>query len=118
MAEPQLVVVKWLDAWADTEGFNTLHGISTSHSPMDIETLGWLLHRDDTGISIANEKSSQDGHPIYRGRTFVPAGMIVSVSPFNMSKPRNPRKAPEAQGDSNASNPIRHPRNPAFNPSN
>ena len=86
-----LVLVSWDDAWGDTDGFATLHGIQQTHHPMLVQTLGWLLQDDATGISIANEQSTADGQPTYRGRTFIPRAMVQSVTPFKMTTPR-PRK--------------------------
>jgi hypothetical protein len=93
----QLVLVKWLDAWQDQENFSTAHGISATHEPMPVETLGWLIEDDDVGVRVVNERSTQDGHDVFRGRTFVPRAMIQSVTPFNLTKPRRPRqpKTPE-----------------------
>lgn len=85
----QLVLIKWDDAWADTDNFSTLHGMQQTHKPMVIQSLGWLLQDDEVGISICNERSTdEEGHETYRGRTFIPRGMIRSVTPFNLSKPR------------------------------
>lgn len=102
----QLVIVSWLDAWQDQENFSTAHGITSTHGPMPVETLGWVIQDDEVGISVVNEQSTQDGHDVFRGRTFVPRAMIKSVKPFNLTKPRKPRqlkitppemaKAPEA----------------------
>lgn len=94
----QLVVVEWLDAWQDQENFATAHGIAVTHAPLPVQTIGWLIQQDDVGVSVANEKSTQDGQDVFRGRTFVPAAMVKSVVPFNLSKPRKPRKpAPQPE---------------------
>jgi len=86
-----LVLVTWDDAWTDTDGFATLHGVQQTHQPMAIQTIGWLLQDDTTGISLANEQSAEDGHPTYRGRTFIPRAMVRTVQPFTMTKPRKPK---------------------------
>ena len=83
-----LVLVLWDDAWADTDGFATMHGIAQTHHPMKIQTIGWLLQDDNTGISLANERSSENGTETFRGRTFVPRAMVKSVTPFKMTTPR------------------------------
>lgn len=95
----QLVLLTWNDAWADTDGFATMHGIAQTHHPMVIQTIGWLLQDDETGVSLANERSSADGTETFRGRTFVPRLMVVSVTPFKMTKPRMPRTPKMAAGD-------------------
>ena len=89
-----LVLVSWDDAWGDTDGFATLHGIQQTHHPMLVQTLGWLLQDDEMGISLANEQSTADGQPTYRGRTFIPRAMIKDVMLFKMTKARRP-KPPE-----------------------
>ena len=84
----QLVLVVWDDAWQDHDNFATQHGIQQTHQPLAVQTLGWLLVDDETGMSVANERSTEDGKTIYRGRTFVPRPMIRSITPFKMIKPR------------------------------
>lgn len=91
----QLVIVKWDDAWQDQENFSTAHGIISTHGPMPVETLGWVIQDDEEGISVVNEQSTQDGHDVYRGRTFIPRKMIRSVTPYNLIKPRKPKPKPE-----------------------
>jgi hypothetical protein len=87
----QFVVVIWDDAWQDQENFTTAHGIISTHEPMPVETMGWLIQEDAIGVSVANERSTQDGHDVFRGRTFIPRAMIKSVTPFNLTKPRKKR---------------------------
>jgi hypothetical protein len=90
----QLVEVVWNDAWADHDNFSTIHGITQSHDPLVVHTLGWLLVDDEKGLSVANERSSEDdGKDTYRGRTFIPRAMIKSVTPFNLAKPRKSKKS-------------------------
>lgn len=87
----KLVLVLWDDAWQDQENFSTAHGIQSTHGPMPVETLGWVLQDDDVGISIVNEHSTQDGHDVFRGRTFIPRAMIKKVTEFKLTKPRQPK---------------------------
>lgn len=91
----KLVLVIWEDAWQDQENFATLHGVTSTHNPMVVQTMGWLLVDDATGISVANERSSEDGKDTYRGRTFIPRAMVVSVNPFRMMKPVSPKAKKE-----------------------
>jgi hypothetical protein len=86
--EKQLVIVSWLDAWQDQENFSTAHGIRATHEPMPIDTIGWLIQDDEVGVSVVNEWSTQDGHDVFRGRTFVPRAMVKSVAPYKLTKPR------------------------------
>ena len=104
--ELEFVRILWDDAWQDQENFATAHGIRTTHAPMPVETMGWLIQDDNIGVSVANERSTEDGQEVYRGRTFVPRAMIKSVTPFKLTKPRKRKesslqstettKAPEA----------------------
>lgn len=87
----ELVLVRWLDAWQDTDNFSTAHGIQQTHAPLVVETLGWIIQDDEQGISIVNEKSKQDGSDTYRGRTFIPRAMVQNVTPYKLVKPRKAR---------------------------
>ena len=88
----KLVVLEWMDAWTKGEASVTLADVGALHHPEPITTIGWVLMHDDTGIMLANEWYS-DG---YRGLTFVPAGMISSVTPYRLTKARNNRLSPTA----------------------
>lgn len=88
MSNRQVVIVLWDDAWQDQENFATAHGILSTHEPMPVETLGELIQDDEVGISVANERSVQDGHTVWRGRTFIPRKMVREVLTFNLTKPR------------------------------
>lgn len=85
---PQLVLIEWNDAWQDQENFATVHGVKQTHEPLLVRTLGWVLVDDATGVSLANERSSADGKDTYRGRSFIPRAMIITVTPFNITKTR------------------------------
>lgn len=86
--ERRLVLIKWNDAWGDQDNFASSHSIAMSHRPMSVETLGWLIHEDETGLSVVNERSVEEGNDVYRGRTFVPRAMVHSVTDFTLAKPR------------------------------
>lgn len=87
----QFVQVLWLDAWQDQENFASAHGIRATHEPMPVETIGWLVVNDEVGISVANERTMQDGVDMFRGRTLIPRAMVKSVTPYNLTKPRSKR---------------------------
>ena len=95
--DKQLVLVFWLDAWADDDNFATTHGITATHAPLPVQTLGWLVHEDELGVSIANEHSTADGSDTWRGRTFIPKAMIKDVIPYNLTKPRTKRRAVQVE---------------------
>lgn len=83
-----ITIITWDDAWQDQENFATAHGVRSTHEPMLVTTMGTIVVDDELGISIANETGSQDGHTVYRGRTFIPRAMIRSVETFNLVKPK------------------------------
>lgn len=86
--QPQLVVVEWLDAWVDGTDTVGAGDPDPRHHPTLMQTLGWLVRDTPEGVSIFNERCIDDDDGSYRSRTFVPRGMIQSVTPFTMSKPR------------------------------
>jgi hypothetical protein len=103
LAPARLVLVVWNDAWQDQDNFTSSHGIAMSHKPMAVQTLGWLIHEDHTGLSIVNEQSlDESGAEVFRGRTFVPRAMVSSVTDFKLALPRRARvrKAAVSEGES------------------
>jgi len=80
-----LVVVEWDDAWADAVATVTEKDVGETHHAEVIVTIGWLLKQDEKGISIACERC---GDGSYRGRSFIPHGMVRSVTPFRLTKPK------------------------------
>lgn len=85
----EITVVEWDDAWQDQENFNTKHGIEVTHAPMDVQTMGMLVVDDEEGISLANERSTQDGSDVYRGRSFIPRQMVKEVNVYRLVKKRS-----------------------------
>lgn len=102
---PEIVKVCWRDAWVSgTEPIN-LEEVHLKHRPMLMTTLGWLLMEDEDGVSVANEQYvDDDGLETYRGRTFIPRGMVISVEP--MRKPKKPRKPREKPRPEKPTNPL------------
>lgn len=82
-----LVEVVWKDAWVRAEESITLADVKASHKPAIVHTLGWLLLDDEEGVSLANEYFED----AYRGRTFIYRPMIISVTPFSLTKVRTKR---------------------------
>ncbi len=76
MPRPRLVLVTWNDAQA---GGAEDYDKARHHKPSVMQTLGWLMDQDDTGISIACERYHENGKDYFRGSTFVPSGMVISV---------------------------------------
>lgn len=86
MKQPDFVIVEWHDAWADNEEFVKTDKVDENHKPAVIETAGWLLVDNEVGLSIFNERAPQEG--CWRGRTFVPRGMLVSLERVKLTKAR------------------------------
>lgn len=83
-----LVVVVWQDAWGDMTTPVELSEVGKSHTPELVTTIGWVLRDDDTGIQLSAEQCA-DG--TYRSRSFIPRGMVQSVTPYRLTKPRTKR---------------------------
>jgi hypothetical protein len=88
-----LVVVEWDDAWVRAEEPVSPADVTASHKPTIVRTIGWLLREDATGVSLANEYYED----LYRGRSFIPAIMVRSVSRYRLTKPRKPKPEPVSQ---------------------
>lgn len=87
--EPRFVAVEWIDAWADGVDDVTHETVRDKHRPLIMETRGWLMVDDEVGVSLFYERCTE---PLsYRGRTFIPRGMVRSVADFPPKKPRTPR---------------------------
>lgn len=89
MRNSHIVIVVWDDAHGSAHREVTEDDMP--HRPLVMQTIGWLLRQDELGISIANEYCSDAESACYRGHTFVPIGLIRSVTPFTLSTPRKPR---------------------------
>lgn len=84
-----LVVVEWDDAWAIADTPATPDEARLTHRPEPVTTIGWVLHQDEVGIQVANEFYDNS----YRGRTFILAQLIRSVTPYKLFRPRQPKVA-------------------------
>lgn len=78
----ELVKVVWNDAHGSAA--NVVYDIDEiPHGPIECTSYGLLLKEDDLGISIASECVGVD---TYRGYSFIPAKMTISVEPVNPKK--------------------------------
>ncbi len=78
-----LVIIEWADAWFKEEGITLGDAkIPSIHSPTIVHTLGWVLFEDEGGVSLATEYYDDT----YRGRTYIPRGMIVTTTPYKLTK--------------------------------
>lgn len=90
--ERPLVRVDWLDAHGSAVAPYSIDEIP--HAAIIVSSYGVLLKHDEVGVSIASEVCDND---VFRGYTFVPAGMIVKVSPVKAPrKKREPKQAKDA----------------------
>ena len=87
----QLALILWDDAWSDQEPV-TEYAAGVAHAPEQINTLGWILRDDEIGITVVNEFYGDK----YRGRTFIPRGMVRTVTRYTLQRPRKARAEPGA----------------------
>ena len=78
-----LVIVEWNDA-VNWDSPVSLSDVTGCHRPEVVQTLGWVLKDDEVGISLATEYYDES----YRGRSFIPRAMIITVTRFALTKPR------------------------------
>lgn len=88
-SEPRFAIVRWLDAWADGVDDTPLDKVHEKHKPLEMETRGWIGLDNEIGVSLFYERTGDASS--YRGRTFIPRGMIISVEDFP------PKRKPRAK---------------------
>lgn len=86
----RFVTVTWLDAWADGVDDVTPENVHEKHKPIEMETRGWMLRDDPEGVSVFYERVC--GTNNYRGRTFIPRGMVKSIEDFPPKRKRKPKE--------------------------
>lgn len=70
----ELVIARWKDANVDSGQFSLA---TIPHTPLIVETVGWLLRDDTDGISVAAEKVEDE----WRGVTFILRELVLEVKP-------------------------------------
>lgn len=75
MSKPRLVIVTWNDACSTA----TKIFAPADHCPVIMYTVGWLMAKDASGVSVCCERFEEDGTWHYRGHTFLPAGMKPTI---------------------------------------
>jgi len=90
------VVVTWLDAHAgsDPSAMVSMDEIIALHNPVPVKTYGILLIQNAIGITLVGEFFPESNE--YRGRTFVPAGMIQAVEILKVGRSGNRRRVPKS----------------------
>lgn len=84
------VIVEWEDAWKDAVGDTTVATAPEGHKPIQCFSHGYVLQDDAAGIQLANEHSPNG---TYRHTAFIPRKMIVDVTPYKLTKPREKKVA-------------------------
>lgn len=74
MRKLKLVHVTWGDAWFNADADFTDEELA--HTPLVTHTVGWLLKRDKTGVTLVWEYDEDGGK---RSEYFIPQGMILAV---------------------------------------
>ena len=96
-----LVCIHWLDAHGTASTAYTEETIPHKAYPM--HTYGLLMRDDESGVSVCSENYFDDVDQImnYRGHSFIPRGMVVSVevllSPTRHRKKPQPAEPSESQ---------------------
>lgn len=77
--------------WADAHGSSTTEYAEHElpHRSAHYTTYGFLLRRDDSGVTLITEHS--DEHT-YRGTSFIPAAMVVEILPLTLTQKRKAKK--------------------------
>jgi len=89
MKGPRFCEVTWEDAWCDGVDDVTFENVGDKHKPVLMITRGWVLIDNDIGVSMFYEKQADSTS--YRGRTFIPKGMIKSIEDFPRIRKRKPK---------------------------
>lgn len=92
LAPKPLSVVLWLDAHGGSVDDYAEDELNHIHSAKPLSTWGFILKDDEKGITLFHEWSPEDGR--WRGRRFIPRGMIVEVIELGMQRRPRKKKAP------------------------
>jgi hypothetical protein len=94
LANLPLVCVLWLDAHDGKAGeYTKTEILQDYHKPAIIRTFGLLLIDNEEGVTLVKEITSEDdeeGETTYRGRGFIPRGMVKEL--VNLGVPKRPRR--------------------------
>lgn len=90
---PYRATITWKDAYGDLTR-QVWDLADTQHAPLIIETVGWVTRFDSAGVTMFQERvSNQDGTFSWRAHGFIPSGMVVSVVPLDDRPPKRRKKA-------------------------
>ena len=100
------VAITWADAWVDGTEAIALTDVALKHKASMHTTIGWLLYKTPDGISVANEYCQED--ETFRGRTYIPSGMLVSILNMKLSKlPDHQKKTAKLVASVPGSGPVK-----------
>lgn len=72
-----IVVVHWIDAWANSAGY---YDSTYKYAPLIMEDIGYLIEENKHGILTARcQQERDDEGPRYRGESFTPWEMVTKV---------------------------------------
>lgn len=98
LAPKPLVAVVWDDAYGDVGGEATAEDTARDfHRPEVYTTFGLLLVEDERGVTVASDYRADS--QTYRGRTFIPRGMITTIHRLGLPKAPKPRRRPPEPPD-------------------
>ena len=81
------VLVTWNDAHGDPMQQVWTAADLTEHKPVVVQTIGYLYKQDEIGVTLFQELI-EDETVSFRGKTFIPTGMIVKIETLNISRPK------------------------------
>lgn len=88
-----IAIIEWHDAHARNQAVEYDESeILQVHRPEPCLTLGLVIRDDAAGVSLYNEETGPDS---IRGLSFIPRGMIISITYVTLTKPRGkPKEIP------------------------
>ena len=94
--------VLWRDADTDTTEFHSLAEVP--HRGLIAETHGLIVKDDELGVTLFAERLHDPETPAdvrWRGRTFIPRGMVLEIVPTRDVRKRPPKQKtpPRLQGE-------------------
>ena len=73
----RIVEVGWNDAWSEDNDDLIEETIADMHGPLFQLSVGYEVVNDDKGVSLAETRDEDGG---FHHVTFIPAGMILSIT--------------------------------------
>jgi hypothetical protein len=77
IGEFRLGIVTWNDAAGSA---TKVYEEKRDHQPTVMHTGGWIIKNDEAGISIACEWYLEEDQLEWRGHTFIPRAMVISMA--------------------------------------